>query len=180
MSSKWKVAWLSHGLGDFNQMNLSNLLKNAWICCFGSSELFRFEPKLKYMAPCFAPSKNDFNSFGNGLAGLMWAPPIGITPIFKQNLPIVKWELNWNEQSKLMYSLLGIDGRGGAIARWVFTKFIEIFRKISFSGGSGPRWAKYLWANFSSFGKWIQFRTIESKIVTIVLYQRWVNVMLSV
>lgn len=52
----------------------------VWISSLGNFELLRMEPKLKYMAPCSAPSKNVFNASGNGFAGFIWAPPTGIIP----------------------------------------------------------------------------------------------------
>lgn len=76
--------------------------------------------------------------------------------------------------------LLGIDGRGDDIARCVFTKFTEIFCKISVSGGKGARCAKYFCAKRSSDGRCIQCRTNASNATIIVLYHRSTNDILSV
>lgn len=48
---------------------------------------------------------------------------------------------------------LGMDGLGGEMARWEFTKMMETLYKMSLSGGNGARCAKYFCANCSSDGR---------------------------
>lgn len=132
----------------------NDLLKNAAKWCVDMLELFKNVPKLKKMAPWWAPSKNRCISAGNGFMGRMWAPPIFIRP--------------------------GIVGLGYEILRCVYTMVTEIFLCKLSNDGSGIKSAKCFSAMAIWRGKWKKGRMIvASNVDRSTLNKRSANVISS-